>query len=623
MKTGRIFSFAVMTGMAIAGGLFVSDQRWPPSAEFSDRPIEAGDSLRLGILLPDNRPHQPLISTLRLAQEQANRCGGINRAPVLLSLAPSFGDERLQTFGQSSSQPLEPIRQQLAKETDAMSYLIHSHKIHGAIATFTSEPNSYGLMSEALNVAIDSQIPTISPSNTQPLLESESNSPFDRFWSDFVKDATEETPQSSITGQAKATDRFPIKLKRTQYWARTTMSDRQHLMLVAQLAQQRGWHRIAILSPNTPRGNYLTHLAQETFNAWGHTLLSHTSAPPNDSPTDNVPEINGSETPESFNTASNGAPSLELLPWNYRILPVPPKSTPDSTSPPGPELTEPNAVLSEFLPADGATQDLATSESISLWNTTVEFAPTPSTADASPPDVVILFLEPDMFSLSSEPISTETSLQSRQTTSRQTASRQTEGDALLRHTLLSLVTQLEEAIAPQSPPIVLGNSLDTQGILSQMQTETADESTPHPLANLWGIASVIENHPTQFPQKLSQMLPNLPFSPPLHAAQSWDAAVLMMLAAEAAGENNKEAIQAELHNVANPPGVEVTDICEALELIRQKQSINYRGWSGRVDLDGWGNVSPGQAYRVWQIAADGTPQTIETLHWVDPSSFQQ
>ena len=96
---------------------------------------------------------------------------------------------------------------------------------------------------------------------------------------------------------------------------------------------------------------------------------------------------------------------------------------------------------------------------------------------------------------------------------------------------------------------------------------------------------------------------------------NWDAAVLMMLAAEASDENTGEGIKDNLLEVANAPGTEVTDACEAMELVRNGEDINFQGASGNVDIDENGDVVG--SYDVWQVGEDGTLSVIDK---VDPVS---
>lgn len=97
-------------------------------------------------------------------------------------------------------------------------------------------------------------------------------------------------------------------------------------------------------------------------------------------------------------------------------------------------------------------------------------------------------------------------------------------------------------------------------------------------------------------------------APPAYVPQSWDATALILLAAQAAKSNSGDAIAAQLRDVANGPGKEVTDVCEALKLLAQGEAINYQGASGNVDIDQNGDVLG--IYDVWTVKADGKLNVI-------------
>ncbi len=92
---------------------------------------------------------------------------------------------------------------------------------------------------------------------------------------------------------------------------------------------------------------------------------------------------------------------------------------------------------------------------------------------------------------------------------------------------------------------------------------------------------------------------------------SWDAGILMMLAAEAADANTGEGIKSKILEVANAPGTEVSDPCEAMTLVRQGEDINYQGASGNVDIDSNGDVVG--SYDVWQVNPDGSLAVIDKV----------
>jgi neutral amino acid transport system substrate-binding protein len=90
---------------------------------------------------------------------------------------------------------------------------------------------------------------------------------------------------------------------------------------------------------------------------------------------------------------------------------------------------------------------------------------------------------------------------------------------------------------------------------------------------------------------------------PAYAPQTWDATALLVLAAEAAKSNTGEGIKSKIREVANAPGEEVSDVCKALELVRQGKDINYQGASGNVDIDENGDVIG--SYDVWTVEPTG------------------
>ncbi len=106
--------------------------------------------------------------------------------------------------------------------------------------------------------------------------------------------------------------------------------------------------------------------------------------------------------------------------------------------------------------------------------------------------------------------------------------------------------------------------------------------------------------------KLWKEKENRPLAP--YAAHSWDAAAILVLAAQAAKSNTGDGIKSKLREVTNAPGIEVTDVCQGLDLLRKGQDINYQGASGNVDIDGNGDVVGN--YDVWTVKDDGSLEVI-------------
>ncbi|WP_414578762.1 ABC transporter substrate-binding protein [Anabaena sp. CCY 9402-a] len=100
-------------------------------------------------------------------------------------------------------------------------------------------------------------------------------------------------------------------------------------------------------------------------------------------------------------------------------------------------------------------------------------------------------------------------------------------------------------------------------------------------------------------------------SPGEFAPQAWDAAALLVLAAQAAKDNTGVGVANKIKEVSNAPGVEVSDVCEGLKLLKEGQDINYQGASGNVDVDANGDVIG--VYDVWTVQDDGKLTVIDKV----------
>jgi neutral amino acid transport system substrate-binding protein len=95
---------------------------------------------------------------------------------------------------------------------------------------------------------------------------------------------------------------------------------------------------------------------------------------------------------------------------------------------------------------------------------------------------------------------------------------------------------------------------------------------------------------------------------------AWDAAALLVLAAEAADNNTGEGIKSQLREVSGSPGTPVTDVCDGLARLQKGEQIDYQGASGNVDIDENGDVI--SSYDVWTVKDDGK---LETIGKVNPA----
>ena len=92
---------------------------------------------------------------------------------------------------------------------------------------------------------------------------------------------------------------------------------------------------------------------------------------------------------------------------------------------------------------------------------------------------------------------------------------------------------------------------------------------------------------------------------------SYDAAALVAIAAEAAKDGTGAGIKSKLRDVANAPGQEVSDVCEAIKLVKAGTEINYQGPSGNVDLDEYGDVKG--SYDVWEVQPTGKITVVDRV----------
>lgn len=89
--------------------------------------------------------------------------------------------------------------------------------------------------------------------------------------------------------------------------------------------------------------------------------------------------------------------------------------------------------------------------------------------------------------------------------------------------------------------------------------------------------------------------------PPLFAANAYDAAYLVALAAEAAADISGTSIRANVQAVASPPGTALGpgQWAQALSELAAGHDVNYEGASGSVNLNALGDVPGG--YIIWAV----------------------
>ncbi len=87
-------------------------------------------------------------------------------------------------------------------------------------------------------------------------------------------------------------------------------------------------------------------------------------------------------------------------------------------------------------------------------------------------------------------------------------------------------------------------------------------------------------------------------SPGIYSAMTYDAVAIAALATQEAGVYEGSKIKNHMKSVANPPGEEVSDLGEAIELLKQGEEINYQGVSSELTFDDVGDIETG-AFQTW------------------------
>ncbi len=101
-----------------------------------------------------------------------------------------------------------------------------------------------------------------------------------------------------------------------------------------------------------------------------------------------------------------------------------------------------------------------------------------------------------------------------------------------------------------------------------------------------------------------------------YVKETYDAAVALMLAAEAAGAADGLAIRDELRGVGSAPGERVLPgregVARALGIIREGGDVDYEGAANSVDWDAHGDLTRGYI-GIWRFTPDGRIEDVETI----------
>lgn len=96
-----------------------------------------------------------------------------------------------------------------------------------------------------------------------------------------------------------------------------------------------------------------------------------------------------------------------------------------------------------------------------------------------------------------------------------------------------------------------------------------------------------------------------------YLAETYDAVILLALAAEQAGNDSGEAIAANMQSVSTG-GDKVTDFAAGLEAIKAGKDIDYDGFSGPIEFDDNGDPT-GASIGIHQYGKEGTYTLLEVV----------
>ena len=94
-----------------------------------------------------------------------------------------------------------------------------------------------------------------------------------------------------------------------------------------------------------------------------------------------------------------------------------------------------------------------------------------------------------------------------------------------------------------------------------------------------------------------------------YAAESYDAVMLIALAAQQAGNDSGEAIAANMQSVSTG-GTKVSTWADALAAVEAGDDVDFEGFSGPIEFDENGDPT-GAFIGIYQYGADGKYTAIE------------
>ena len=168
-----------------------------------------------------------------------------------------------------------------------------------------------------------------------------------------------------------------------------------------------------------------------------------------------------------------------------------------------------------------------------------------------------------------------------------------------------LQTMVEQGAGPDAIQIYI-----TDGMATGELGVLIDESNPGIASGMKGTqpAAAPSSGAAFFPQAFAEFAPGVST---IFSAQSYDCAILIALAAEAAGSNDSADIAAAMVDVSRD-GEKCSTFADCKDLLAGGTNIDYDGASGAIDFLDVGEPGTG-IYEVYEYNADGVQEVIDEL----------
>lgn len=164
---------------------------------------------------------------------------------------------------------------------------------------------------------------------------------------------------------------------------------------------------------------------------------------------------------------------------------------------------------------------------------------------------------------------------------------------------------IEQGAPPADLPVYVADGMADEELGSSI-----DPSNPGIAFGIKGTqpSAAPEGGASWFPAAWEEFAPDINT---IYSAQAYDCAVLIALAAQAAGTADPAQIRDHMGDVSGPEGTACETYAECLELLEAGESINYEGASGPIDFD---ESDPSTAsYDVFTFNEDGEWEILEQI----------